>query len=71
MEREPLRFFRASLNLALCSFHSNYPESFHTFCHRTQGKDLSANCFQMEIKKIITRLLCQNDSCYAAFGVGN
>ena len=26
--------FRASLNLALCSFHSNYPESFHTFCHR-------------------------------------
>lgn len=49
--------FRASLNLALCSFHSNYPESFHTFCHRTQGKDLSANCFQMEIKNNHTATL--------------
>lgn len=25
--------FYASLSSALCSFHSNYPESFHTFCH--------------------------------------
>lgn len=52
-----LAVFRASLNLALCSFHSNYPESFHTFCHRTQGKDLSANCFQMEIKNNHTATL--------------
>lgn len=37
----------------------------------TQGKDLSANCFRMEIKKIITLLLCRNDSCSAAFAVGN
>lgn len=36
--------------LLLCSFHTNYPESFPAFRRRTPGKDLSANCFQTEIK---------------------
>lgn len=36
-----------------------------------RGRTFQLIAFKWKLKKIITRLLCQNDSCYAAFGVGN